>query len=209
MSATTERMRLGSPAPFGLLTLAMLAAIVFWLGAVMPYLTSRQDAFGQFWDRRYSLWIHIFGGTLAMFSGPVQIWLGETRQRLALHRSLGFAYVAGAAITCGAGWYLSLTTPVGIVFGAGLFGMATACAMATTMALVAIRRRNFVQHREWMIRSYVVILAFVFFRLIFVSLRAMDVGGTDAVRLTLAAWGSWAFPLLITELLLQWPKLRR
>ena len=147
-----------------------------------------------------------------MFSGPVQIWLGETRQRLAVHRSLGFVYVTGAAITCGAGWYMSLTTPVGLVFGAGLFGMASACAMATAMAMVAIRRRNFVQHREWMMRSYVVILAFVFFRLIFVSLGAMGVGGTgeegNAARLTFAAWSSWAFPLLLTELFLQLPKIR-
>ncbi|MBL8179614.1 MAG: hypothetical protein JNK48_33350 [Bryobacterales bacterium] len=97
MIATTERLRRGSPAAFGLLTLAMLAATLFWLGAAMPYLTSRQEAFGQFWDRRYPLWTHIFGGTLAMFSGPVQIWLGETRQRLALHRSLGFTYVAPLA----------------------------------------------------------------------------------------------------------------
>ena len=31
------------------------------------------------------------------------------------------------------------------------------------MALIAIRRRNFIQHKEWMIRSYVVTFAFVTF----------------------------------------------
>ena len=33
------------------------------------------------------------------------------------------------------------------------------------MAFVAIRRKNLVQHKQWMVRSYVVTFAFVSFRL--------------------------------------------
>jgi len=200
-----------------LLSAAMLAAIVFWFGAAVPYFTTHRESFGRvpelFWERRVPQWIHIAGGTAAMFLGPVQIWLGETPRRLALHRTLGFAYLGGVAVTCGSGFYMSLTTPVGFVYASGLFGMALACAVCTLMAYVAIVRRNFAQHREWMIRSYVVIVAFVFFRLIVVGLEAAAVGGSgpqgDAMRASLAAWASWAFPLLATEVALQMPKLCR
>ncbi|MBM3755096.1 MAG: DUF2306 domain-containing protein [Acidobacteria bacterium] len=199
-----------------LLGTAMLAAIVFWFAAAVPYFTTNREAFGRYpdlyWDRRIALWIHIAGGTVAMFIGPIQIWLGETRQRLALHKTLGLAYLGGVAVTCAAAFQLSLTSPVGLIFSGGLFGMALACSVATSIAYLAIARRDFVQHREWIIRSYIVILSFVVFRLIAVSLEAAGVGGTgmegDTIRASFAAWASWSIPLLVTEVCLQLPKLR-
>ncbi len=199
-----------------LVGLALVAAVVFWLVAATPYFKLQREGFGRypeiFWPRRYALWLHIAGGSLAMFLGPVQLWLGQTRQKLKWHRTLGKLYLAGVILDNLAAYYLSLTTPVGFVYAAGLFGMTLACTVATVMAVVAIRYRNFAQHREWMIRSYVVILSFVFFRAIAGGLEAFGVGGAgisgDTLRATLAAWASWALPLLVTELCLQWPKLR-
>jgi uncharacterized membrane protein len=199
-----------------MIVLALITAVVFWLVAATPYLRMQRASFGRFpeifWDRRYGLLLHIIGGTLALFLGPIQLWLGQTRQKLKLHRTLGKIYLLGVTLDCAAAYYLSLTTPVGFVYAAGLFGMSLACTVATVMAVVAIRYRNFAQHREWMIRSYVVILSFVFFRMIAAGLEVFGVGGSgvqgDTARATLAAWGSWAIPLLVTEFFLQWPKLR-
>ncbi len=199
-----------------MIVLALITAVVFWLVAATPYFRMQRESFGRFpeifWDRRYGLLIHIIGGTLAMFLGPVQLWLGQTRQRLQLHRTLGKLYLLGVALDNVAAYYLCLTTPVGFVYATGLFGMTLASTVTTVMAVVAIRYRNFDQHREWMIRSYVVILSFVFFRMIAVGLEVFGIGGSgipgETARATLAAWCSWAIPLLVTELCLQWPKLR-
>jgi len=199
----------------GLLSIAAIAAAVFWVGAAMPYLTAQRASFGRFpdlfWDRRYGLWAHILGGTLAMFIGPVQIWLGETRQRMSWHRVLGSAYVIGVGLACLGALYLSLTTTLGFTYASGLFSMALASAAATSMAYLAIRRRSFVQHREWMIRSYVVIFSFVIFRAEVLSLEALGIGGRGPegglIRISFAAWSSWAIPLLLTEIFLQIPKL--
>jgi hypothetical protein len=199
-----------------LLITTMCVAVVFWLVAALPYLSTRKESFGrfaeQFYPRRHGLWLHIAGGTLAMFTGPLQIWLGETRRRLDLHRSVGYAYLAGFVLSeCGA-YYMALTTRAGVVYASGLFGMATAALIATSMAYIAIRWRNFVQHREWMIRSYVVLLAFVFFRFELAITEAYGIGGPGneglITRIGLAAWSSWAIPLLVTEALLQYSKLR-
>jgi hypothetical protein len=121
-------------------------------------------------------------------------------------------YLLGVVVGCLGAFYMVFTTPVGLAYATGLFGMGLACVVATAMAYAAIRLRNFAQHREWMIRSYVVILAFVFFRLIVVVLETLAIGGPgyagDTVRATVAAWSSWALPLLATEFFLQLPKLR-
>jgi uncharacterized membrane protein YozB (DUF420 family) len=181
----TPRLRLGPPGVFAWFAIAMVAAGVFWVVAALPYLHPSGQTLHKYpgmehLDRRWGMILHVVGGTLALFTGPALIWLGETRQWLSLHRRLGFVYLIGAAITCLAAFYLSFTTPVGLLFASGLFGMALACTLATSLAFLAIQRRNIPQHREWMIRSCVTVFAFVFFRFIFAVLEAMGVGVPDA-----------------------------
>ena len=73
---------------------------------------------------------------------------------------------------------------------------------------MAIKRRVIEQHREWMIRSYVVTLAFVFFRLFDEIGRGLGIGDGNE-RAKAAAWLCWAVPLLLAEPLIQLGKLRR
>src|SRR5262245_57241506 len=67
-----------------ILGITALVGLTFWIAAALPYMTTTRENFGRFpdlfWDRRYVLWLHILGGTVAMFAGPVQIWLGLTRR---------------------------------------------------------------------------------------------------------------------------------
>ena len=72
--------------------------------------------------------------------------------------------------------------------------------------IVAVRRRRYLQHQEWMIRSYVVTLGFVFFRMFVGITSALEVG-TQFDRLNAASWFCWAFPLLITEAVIQGRKI--
>jgi uncharacterized membrane protein YozB (DUF420 family) len=74
------------------------------------------------------------------------------------------------------------------------------------MAYLAIRARAIEQHREWMIRSFVVTLAFVVFRAVAAGLGMAGFGFEEAA--SLAAWACWSVPLLLLEPCLQWRKLR-
>ena len=191
------------------LAITAAAALAFWIIAAMPYLRWDPAQFGDvFWPRRYALLTHIVGGSIALFVGPLQLWLGETRSKLSWHRTLGTLYLLGVVIGAAGAYYLSVTTPVGWIFGAGLFGLAVAWSVTTAMAYRAIRRRAIDQHREWMIRSYVVTVAFILFRAIVAALSILGIGSLPD-RLALASWACWAVPLVLLEPYLQWRKVRR
>jgi hypothetical protein len=101
---------------------------------------------------------------------------------------------------------LAIQTQLGWVFGLGLLGLALAWVITTGLAYLSIRRRNLLQHQEWMMRSYVVTFAFVTFRIFTLALATAGVG-TGRERATAASWFCWAIPLLIVEPFLQWKKL--
>ena len=110
-------------------------------------------------------------------------------------------------MSCVAAYYLAVTTAVSFTFGFGLGGFATAWVITCTLGIVAVKRRQFLQHQEWMIRSYVVTFAFVVFRMVMVFLTSLNVG-TLVDRLNVASWFCWAVPLLVCEAVIQGRKVR-
>jgi hypothetical protein len=186
--------------------LAFLGALIFVAGAAFPYLTFNQERFGPYWFERGWLMVHIMGGMVAVLAGPVQLWLGFSDRRMGLHRRLGIAYIFGVAVGAGGAYYLATHTPFGWLFGAGLAGLATAWIVTTGLAYAAIRRSLYEQHKEWMIRSYVVTFAFVTFRAA-QPLVAKTGIGTPLEQIAFLAWACWALPLLVTEAILQGRKI--
>jgi hypothetical protein len=85
--------------------------------------------------------------------------------------------------------------------------LSIAWMLTTGMAVLAIHRRAIEQHREWMIRSYIVTFAFVSFRAFHPLLVDWKLA-TPVEASSFMAWASWAFPLLIAEPLIQMRKLK-
>jgi Predicted membrane protein (DUF2306) len=137
-----------------LLSVASLIAIAFFAFAALPYFMSSSYNASEYAGRRGWLLVHIVGGTIALFSGPIQLWLGIADRRIDLHRKLGLIE----------------------------------------------------QHKEWMIRSYVVTFSFVTYRLSGMLMGPFELGTFVEINIVLA-WGSWALPLLATEAILQGRKL--
>ncbi|HEX6639750.1 MAG TPA: DUF2306 domain-containing protein, partial [Thermoanaerobaculia bacterium] len=72
----------------------------------------------------------------------------------------------------------------------GFGGLAAATLLTTTIAYLHIRARRFVEHREWMIRSYAMIFGAVTLRLHMPLLAMATQGDFDAVY-AIVAWSSW------------------
>jgi hypothetical protein len=150
--------------------------------------------------------MHLGGGVIALLVGPGQLWLGLSNRKIDVHRKLGLVYMGAIAVSVTAAFYLATHTALGWVFGAGLMGLAIAWIITTGLAFVAVGRGLLQQHREWMIRSYVVTFGFVFFRIFAGVMQATGVGNLQE-QLTAASWFCWAAPLLVTEAILQGRKI--
>ena len=170
-----------------LLSLTALAAVWFVAGAAVPYFLSSSYGPPEYAPRRGWLLLHIVGGIIALLTGPVQLWLGLSDRGMEWHRRMGIGYMTGVAIGSLGAFYLATHTDFGWIFGAGLFGLATAWVTTTTLAYLAIKRSLIDQHKEWMIRSYVVTFAFVTFRVIQPALDAAHIG-TPLEQLAVTAW---------------------
>jgi hypothetical protein len=199
-----------------LIGLAALGAITFIGIAALPYValigseqTARQtlEQFQfAYWPRRGWLLVHIFGGVIALMSGPVQLWLGLHRMKMDLHRKLGLLYAAGITIGSISAIGLAFQTEGGPIFGSGLFFLALAWVSTTGFAFAAIRKRRIELHREWTIRSYVVTFAFVTFRIGQVAMVGAGIPLLTAIGIM--AWACWSVPLLVAELVIQGSKLK-
>jgi hypothetical protein len=71
----------------------------------------------------------------------------------------------------------------------------------TFFAYVCIRRRAVKAHREWMIRSYAIVLIFLEGRVL-MAVPALARHGMDAV--VLVNWGCLAVTLVVVESFLRW-----
>ena len=205
LTASAATRRLPARGVAGLLVVALIG-LTFVVREALPYFRFTDVQFGRFLPHRAWLIVHITAGIVALLSGPVQLWLGLTARSVQAHRRLGVVYIGSVAASALAGYYLAFNTTFGWVFGTGLAALATAWIVTTGLAFAAIRRHLYEQHKEWMIRSYVVTTAFVTFRLLFEVLGRIGIG-TITERLTAVAWICWAVPLLVTEALLQGRKI--
>jgi uncharacterized membrane protein len=182
----------------------LLSLLAYFLCKYLPrYAVFTPESYGNdFWPRRAWLVPHIAGGLLAILIGPLQFWPKMRRDYLQAHRIAGRVYVVTVLGGACAALGLAATSNVGAAYAAGLSGLAVAWLTTTGMAFLAIRRKNLLQHKQWMVRSYVVTFAFVTFRLADDSMRAGHLLGDDE-RAKLLAWACWALPLLLAEVAIQ------
>jgi uncharacterized membrane protein len=161
----------------------------------------------NYWAMRGWLLLHISSGMTALLVGPWQFWTGFRRRYARTHRWMGRIFlcsVLGGAI---AAFRLNLATTSGWAVGSGIFCLAVAWITTAGMAYYAIRKGLVAIHKEWMIRTYVVTLAFVTFRAITDWAPTSQLKPTESVAIV-AAWSCWAVPLLVTELILQLRRIR-
>jgi uncharacterized membrane protein len=172
----------------------------FYVGTIEHFAFGfNEEHYGRFWPNRFWLVLHIVGGSAALFAGPFQIWTGLRETHLHIHRWTGRVYVTGVLVGGAAAFYLSaFSRPRS--FGIALFVLAVAWWITMGRAIAAIRQHRIEAHKAWMIRSYVVTLSFVSFRIL-IELPLWAFAGQSALPLVL--WLSWGVPLALTEVVLR------
>jgi hypothetical protein len=198
--------------PKGYLSLAFWIFLIvfggrFILKDALPYFGFTEEIFGRWWDFRWSLIGHISGGLLALAIGPFQFWKAFRNKYLKTHRWLGRIYLVAILVGTIAATHLAWTTALKIhwTWAFALQGLAFAWIVTAGMAYISVMRKRIQQHKDWMIRSYVVTFAFVTFRWLY-ELPILEELAPAAERGSTTIWVSWAIPLLITEIFINWNK---
>ncbi|MGB7266002.1 MAG: DUF2306 domain-containing protein [Terracidiphilus sp.] len=150
---------------------------------------------------RHLLIPHTLCGSIALLAGPLQFSSRFRQRHLQFHRVLGRIYVIAVFIGAFTGIALASGRP-------GLPGtsmQAAAWIVCTSAAFITARNLQFVQHRQWMARSYAVTFTFVSSRVLNLWPRYWSHLGD-----TFAAVGVIAFTLaslLLVDLGLNWHEL--
>ncbi|MDA1369973.1 MAG: DUF2306 domain-containing protein [Proteobacteria bacterium] len=169
----------------GLLVLTGLTAIFgrtgFMIGALSEPIANPEEVFNPFEIRYYTnsltTFLHLGPGFLVMTLGPIQFMRGVRKKHLGLHRWSGRVFLLCAVIGAFSGITIGVFDPFMGVGGQGFNeSMATAFFSAyilfcLCMAYSRIRRKMFGQHREWMIRSFALLLAIATERLMLTALQ--------------------------------------
>lgn len=194
--------------------IVIFASLYFIYDNALHYFSYNIESYGKDFFPNFapSLLVHIIFGMTALLIGPFQFFPAIRKNYPRVHHTMGKIYLISVLVAALASLNLSvgkvLITEKYFTFGAGLFMLAIAWLTTSAMAYWAVRSRNFVQHREWMVRSFVVTCGFTSFRLldkILVEKFHTDPGQTG----DLMAWACWAVPLMVTEVIIQSRKINR
>ncbi|MEQ1855740.1 MAG: DUF2306 domain-containing protein [Longimicrobiales bacterium] len=187
---------------YGALALLVLLGWFFINRDALKYLTWSPDVYQRFWPQRWLLVPHVVTAGAALLLGALQ-FIKPIRQRWPrFHRTIGWLYVVAGLVGAPLAFRLSMFSsclmciPPFALWSVMWF-------IATLLAIVMAVRRDFEAHRQFMLRSYVLMNGFVFVRLDTHLPYPLPEGpGVD--RPAMIIWVAWVVPLLVTELWLSW-----
>ncbi len=187
-----------------------LIAVYFVVDRALPYFFNFNIEHYQdyYWPNKWWLVGHLLGGALALIIGPFQFSTKFRNRFLKTHRDLGKVFIIAIIFASLSAMYMSVyvAPQVNISWSISLFVMALAWLVSVLMAYRAVRLKIIPQHREWMIRAYIITLGFVLFRVLNENSFIQDLMPTFEERGAACIWLSWVLPLFFTEVALQWHK---
>lgn len=142
---------------------------------------------------------HIASAPIAIFSGGIQMVRSVRENYPSVHRYAGRIYVSAVLFAAAPGGLVMAMKSFGGWSTTICFGLIAVGAWLTTLAgWRAAKRYDVVRHRNWMLRSYALMLSAVFLRLGHYFLQPLDL--TPQLTYQIAAWLSWVGPLIALEL---------
>jgi len=152
---------------------------------------------------RWLLLPHGLAGLVALLLGATQFSTRLRRRNPRIHRLNGKLYIAGTMILAPvAMWMAFINSPSFLqVF---TFVQAGTLLLFTFAAYACAVRGNFAAHREWMVRSYGILLIFLEGRVL-MAIPALERGGMGSI--VLVNWACMVITLVATECFLHWRQL--
>ncbi|WP_219894196.1 DUF2306 domain-containing protein [Aquisediminimonas profunda] len=189
-----------------LLAAALVTSAVAWWMIALPVATlSNISAHKGHFALTFA---HMLGGSGMMVLGGFNLYLAAGKSRFPIHRRVGQGYLLIGTFGAILALIITLSPAHKTVGGPILTNSTISLSMLASAWLCfaalgwrAARNRKFASHGDWMVRSYVLVWSFVFCRVASRITNVGDLGNGEAfIRL------SWVGPLILCEILLQWPR---
>jgi hypothetical protein len=171
------------------------ALVAYTLGP--PGKTVHPEMAAAYETQRLGIYAHIFASCVTLLLGPMQ-FMDSLRYRMPrLHILGGKVYLFGVLIGGLAGLYMAFHAYGGIVATVGFAVLAVVWLLTGLWALLTIKRRRIVEHRNWMVRNFALAMAAV-------TLRAyLGIGAVAGVPFDtlypILAWICWVPNLFVAE----------
>ncbi len=179
--------------------IGLMTVFVLWNNERF-FLNPAAPEWAHFGPIRWQLVPHGLGGTVALVFGAMQFSTRLRRRYRGLHRLIGKLYIGGTLVAAPvAVWMAFINSPWFLVVFTIV--QATTWMLFTLAAYVCIRRGAVAPHREWMIRSYSIVLIFLEGRVL-MAIPALARHGMDAI--VLVNWACLAVTLIVVECVLRW-----
>jgi len=166
------------------------------------YLQMTPEALGRYYPQRWFLIAHITAGGGALISGIVQFWPKLRNYSRALHRTIGYLYLLSILVSSISALVLAATTAFAVnwAYAFTLQVWASVWISTTFIAFYTAVKKQFKLHKEWMIRSYIVTVAFLISGFAIKIPFVQQLGSFEEVSVPLF-WMGWAVPLYTYEVI--------
>lgn len=188
-------------------TVVILFSGYFYYGDAIAYFFGyRSPRFGEtFFQNQFWFVAHIAGATCSLFLGPVQFWKVIRINYVGFHRLAGKIYIIGSLVAAVCALRLALIFDcIGCRYS--LIPLSVLFFVTTSLAWYAIQQKKIVAHKQFMVRSYVCALAFVFVRLY--QILPLDFIFrpivSDDVFAVVLEWTFSILPLMLVEIFMIW-----
>jgi hypothetical protein len=157
---------------------------------------------------RYAFYLHILTSVFVMLAGATQFWNYFLRNYRQWHRRVGKLYVFVILFISGpAALIMSIYANGTTVAKSSFVILSLLWIFFTGIAFRFALHKSFVQHRNFMIRSYALTLSAITLRLYALILpHFVHMNGKD--EYSLIAWASWTLNLLAAEIIIFYTRRR-
>ncbi len=189
----TTRTRVGWGLMTALVVVLFLWSLRYFVFGAEAYFPKQREVYE---NETLGILIHIGGMMVAAVLGPFQFLRSFRDRHRAIHRAMGRVYLCGAVVGGLGGLYMAQYSASGIVSDVGFGLLAIVLLLTSAMAFMAIKRGDVQTHREWMTRSYALVLAAVTLR-IYLPFLEGAFGEQDGYAIV--AWVCWLPNLVVGE----------
>lgn len=153
---------------------------------------------------RFAFYIHVFSSIFVIFCGLFQFSAYFIQKRPKIHKIFGYIYISDLLLIAGpGGLIMSFYANGGILAQISFVTLSTLWISFTLYAFILVLKKKYIQHGQWLLRSYALTLSAVTLRfyLMLFDFFNLNIGPVESY--IIVAYMSWIPNLIVAEIMIR------